>query len=98
MTYSWNNAKGGNMMSDDGNKNEKKSTKLVALNVRFNADVLNCIREIGQHCHMSSAEIIRLCVDDRLAKFLKNTEFIDEEQGRRIEEQNRRLEEKQQKT
>ena len=85
-------------MSDDGNINEKKSSKLVALNVRFNVDVLNGIREISQHNNMSSAEIIRLCVDDKLAKFLKNTEFIDEEQGYRIEEQNKRIEEKQQKT
>ncbi len=74
-------------MKDDDKKNTADSKKLVAMCVRFNPEAMNVINRVCKLNHISKAQFIRYCVDDRLAEHLKHTRLVDEEQADMLREE-----------
>ena len=65
----------------------KKGEKLVPLTVRFTGPALDTIRDIADEHGFSAAEIVRFTVDNTLKEYLGSIQFLDYEQGKKIEKQ-----------
>ena len=74
-------------MKGEEKKNTADGKKLVAMGVRFSPEAMNVINKVSRMNHISKAEVIRYCVDNRLSQHLKQTRFIDEEQAELIREE-----------
>lgn len=69
-------------MNDKDKSNTGNDEKLVAMSVRFSPEVMNVINEISRLNHLSKAQLVRYCVDNRLAQHLsQNTREIDDEKA-----------------
>ncbi len=71
-------------MDNKSNTEEKKSEKLVALNVRMPKDVYDIITEISRVNGVSKAKVCRACLDKRTQEYLEDLVYVEKEQGEQI--------------
>lgn len=74
-------------MKGEDKNNTAEDKKLVAMGVRFKPEAMNVINKVSKLNHISKAEVVRYCVDNRLSQHLKQTRFIDEEQAELVREE-----------
>lgn len=68
-----------NIGSSENSSSEE--TLLNPITVRFSKDALDAIRQVAEMNGTSMGDIVRLCVDNRLIKYLQSVLFIDYDQG-----------------
>lgn len=61
-----------------------KREKLKPVTVRFTGEAWEVLHDVAADNHITAAELIRLCVDNRLAAYLQTVDYIDAEQGAAI--------------
>lgn len=61
-----------------------KREKLKPVTVRFTGEAWKVLHDVAADNHITAAELIRLCVDNRLAAYLQTVDYIDAEQGAAI--------------
>ncbi len=67
-------------------KKKKPEDNMVAMTIRTSRAVMDVIEKAAEYNHMSKTKIIRLCIDNRLSKYLDSVsvKFMDEEQAAQI--------------
>ena len=68
--------------SKPDNKNQDPPEKLIPITIRFTESAYDVISHIAETNGRSKADIVRLCVDDRLLQYLSDVVFIDRAHGR----------------
>lgn len=58
-----------------------KRGKLVPVTVRFSGDAWKVLHDVADEHNITTAELIRYCVDNRLANYLRSIEYVDAQQG-----------------
>ena len=70
-----------------------KREKLQPVTVRFTGEAWKVLHDVAADNHITAAELIRLCVDNRLAAYLQTVDYIDAEQGAAILKEKRAIRE-----
>lgn len=70
-----------------------KREKLKPVTVRFTGEAWEVLHDVAADNHITAAELIRLCVDNRLAAYLQTVDYIDAEQGAAILKEKRAIRE-----
>lgn len=66
---------------------ENPQDKLVPINIRFPAGVLEVISTVAKKNKTSIAQLVRMLVENRLTGYLSNVHYIDEKQGDDIQKE-----------
>lgn len=66
---------------------ENPQDKLVPINIRFPAGVLEVISTVAKKNKTSIAQLVRMLVENRLTGYLSSVHYIDEKQGDDIQKE-----------